>query len=439
MTDTEARIGEALAWLDGHVNLETHGAPPGRRSTAPSLDRITALTDLLGSPQLEYPAIHITGTNGKTSVARITSDLLVASGLSVGTYTSPHLERVNERLAWNGEPISDASLAALLDLLAEIEPHTGERASYFELLTAAALRWYADEAVDVAVVEVGMAGTWDATNLVRGDVAVITNVSLDHVEFLGPDRRGIAQEKAGIVKEGSTLVLGETDPELADVFEATPRVRTVRRDVDFGVTENALAHGGRLVSLFTPGATYDDVFLSLHGSHQADNAVVALTAAEEFLGRALEEDLVAEVFGAARSPGRLESVAHQPLILLDGAHNVAGALALRRALAEEFPEAPLTLVVGLLREKDPAEMLDALGAANAVHVVTCRPPSPRALDPEVVADAARELGAESVTAVDDVSDALDLARELTPDDGQIVVTGSLYTVGLARALLRSDS
>jgi len=428
-------IGEALAWLDGHVNLEAHGAPPDRRVAAPTLSRIVELTELLGSPQLSYPVIHCTGTNGKTSVARLTADLLGGAGLSVGTYTSPHLERVNERLAWNGDPIADEALAEQLTVLAELEPHLAERPSYFELLTAAAFRWFADVAVDLAVVEVGLGGSWDATNVADGRIAVVTNVSVDHVEFLGPDRRGIAEEKAGIVKPDATLVLGETDPELAPAFAGRGQAATLVRDVDFGVRSNRLAHRGRQLDLFTPSRSYDETFLALHGAHQGDNAAIALAAAEAFLGRALDGDLVADVLASARSPGRLETVGHQPLVLLDGAHNVAGARALRAALAEEFPDAHETLVVGLLREKEPHEMLDALDADRAAHVIACRPPSARALDPELVASAARDLGAKSVEVIDAVVDALDRARMITLDDGRIVVTGSLYVVGLARAHL----
>jgi len=437
MRTDQMNIGEALAWLDGHVNLEAHGAPPGRRVAAPTLDRIAALTALLGSPQVAYPVIHCTGTNGKTSVVRLTAELLGASGLSVGSYTSPHLQRVHERLDWNGDAISDEALAEQLTLLADIEPHLDERPSYFELLTAAAFRWFADVAVDVGVVEVGLGGRWDATNVADGQVAVVTNVSIDHVEFLGSERREIAEEKAGIVKTGATLVLGETDPGLLPAFSNRGQAATLRREVDFEVQSNRLAHGGRQVGLVTPEASYEDLFLSLHGAHQAENAAIALTAAEVFVGRPLDRDLVADVLANVRAPGRLEAVAHDPLVLLDGAHNVAGAHALRAALAEEFPEARETLVVGLLREKEPHEMLRALDAGRAAHLIACRPPSARALDPELVAAAARDLGARSVEVVVDVADALDRARDSTPDDGRIVVTGSLYVVGLARTHLLS--
>jgi len=430
---------DTRVWLDAHVNLESLGAPVDvtRRAAHPTLDRMEALAALLGSPQLEYPAIHLTGTNGKTSVTRLAASLLVANGLSVGSYTSPHLERVNERIGWNAEEISDDELASLLVLIAEIEPHLPATPSYFEILTGAALRYFADVAVDAAVVEVGLGGRWDATNVVDGNVAVITNVSIDHVEYLGPTREGIAEEKAGIVEPGATLVLGETSPELLPIFETRDAGVIWLRDREFGVSANDLAHGGRLVSIFTPGGSYPDVFLSLHGAHQADNAAAALAAAEAFLGRALETEVVAEVFGQARSPGRLEVVGHQPLVLLDGAHNVAGATALRSALAEEFPSSPRTLVIGLLREKDPDEMLEALGAVHAARVVCCRAPSPRARPPEEVAAAAIEAGLDRdrVEIVDDVAEAVTRAVASTGPDEQVVVTGSLYVVGAARAAL----
>ncbi len=431
-------ISAARSWLDAHVNLESTGLPPGtNRRAAPTLERIEALVRLLGSPQESYPEIHLTGTNGKTSVARMTSALLEASGLSVGTYTSPHLEEINERIVWNGEPVDDATLAQLLTRIADVEAHLPDRPSYFEILTAAAFTWFSDVAVDVAVVEVGVGGTWDATNVVDGRIAIITNVSVDHVEYLGPTREQIAADKAGIVKPGSTLVLGETDPGLVPKFLDRGAAQVLIRAKDFGVTGNRVAHAGRLADLFTPGATYNGVYLPLHGAYQADNAAAALTAAECFLERPLPEDVVTEAFGAVRSPGRLEVLGHQPLVLLDGAHNVAGAEALRAALAEEFPETPRTLVVGLLREKEPHEMLDALDAKQSARVLCCRPPSPRALDPDVVAAAAVDLGVDPkrIETFDSVEDAVSRALAVTLADEQIVVTGSLYTVGAARHAL----
>jgi dihydrofolate synthase / folylpolyglutamate synthase len=432
-------FAEAQAWLDAHVNLESTGLPPGadRRATAPTLKRIEELVRLLGSPEQSYPVIHVTGTNGKTSVARMISTLLEASGLSVGSYTSPHLERVNERIAWNGGPIDDATLARVLSRIADVEPHLPDRPSYFEILTAAAFTWFSDVAVEVAVVEVGVGGTWDATNIVDGQVAVVTNVSVDHVEYLGPTREQIAAEKAGIVKQGSALVLGETDPQLAGTFSDRGSISVAARGDDFGVTGNRPAHQGRIIDVFTPDARYDEVFLALHGAHQADNAAAALAATELFLGRPVSEELVTDAFATVQSPGRLEVVRHRPLVLLDGAHNVAGARALSAALGEEFPPSPRTLVVGLLREKEPHEMLAALDAEHVARVVCCRPPSPRALDPAAVAAAAINLGVSlaRVDTLGNVDEAVDHALAITAPDQQIIVTGSLYTVGAARHAL----
>ncbi len=310
-------LGDALAWLDAHTNLERGGA---RRR--PTLDRMRPLVELLGSPQLDYQVIHVTGTNGKTTTTNMAMHLLANQGLSVGAYTSPHLEVVNERIAWargpgprpdgNAEPISDAALAEALSVVAAVESQLPDPPSYFEILTAAAYRFFADSAVDVAVVEVGLGGTWDATNVADGAVAVVTNVSLDHTEYLGPTRADIAAEKAGIVKPGATLVLGETDPTLEPLFLDRSPGRVLRRGEDFGASEIHLAHGGHIVDLRTPERDYPGVYLPIHGAFQADNAAVALAAAEAFFDGPLDPDVVAGAFASFRSPGRLEVVGHSP-------------------------------------------------------------------------------------------------------------------------------
>jgi dihydrofolate synthase/folylpolyglutamate synthase len=436
--------GDARAWLDAHVNLETGVGVPARGGGGGRLlavERQQPLMQLLGSPQTEYPSIHLTGTNGKTSVARMTTALLTAAGLTTGSYTSPHLARVNERMTRDGEPIDDATLDDLLLQVALVEDLLPDAPSYFEILTAAALLWFGDVAADVAVVEVGLGGAGDATNVVDGAVAVVTNVSLDHAEFIGPTVEDIAREKAGIVKPGTTLVLGETDAALQVPFLHRDAGQVLTRGVDFGVRANQLAHGGRIVDLYTPGATHHDVFLALHGAHQADNAACALAAVEGFLGRPLEQGLVADAFATVRTPGRLEVVRHQPLVLLDGVKNVAGAHALRLALAEEFADAPRTFVVGFMREKEPHEMLEALGAIHTselpVQLVCCRPDSPRGLSPDDVARAAIELGmdADRIEVIDDVRAAVQHAIDESEPDEQVVVTGSLYVVSPARAML----
>ena len=399
------------------------------------LDRMRRVVELMGDPQRAYPVVHLTGTNGKGSTARMITALLVARGLSVGTYTSPDLERVNERLAWNDEPIGDEELAHALQTLAQLEEGLEEPPTRFEILTAAAFGWFADIAVDVAVVEVGLGGRWDATNVADAQVAVVTNVSLDHQEVLGPTRADIAEEKAGIVKPGSTLVLGETDPHLVPCFRAVESAEVWQRDEDFGCVRNQLALGGRLLELRTPGASYDDLLLPAHGAHQGDNAAVAVAAAEAFFRAPTEREVVDEAFASVRLPGRLEVVGRKPLVVLDGAHNPAGARALAAALDEAFETSSRVLVVGLLRGRDPREMLVALDAARARLVVACPPPSPRALPPEELTAAARDLGIAAEVA-GSVADAVARARKLAEPSEMVLITGSLYVVGTARAAIR---
>jgi dihydrofolate synthase/folylpolyglutamate synthase len=395
-----------------------------------------ALCDVLGDPQDDQPTVHITGTNGKGSVARMVTALLGAHDLSVGTDTSPHLETINERISRNGEAITDEALARVLSDLAGIEPLLHHSASYFELLTAAAFRWFSDEAVAAAVVEVGLLGRWDATNVVDGLVAVLTNVGNDHTDGVGDWRRRIAEEKSGIVKPGSTFVLGERDPALEPVFQSTPAEQIWRRHDEFGCTSNRLAVGGRLLDLRTPGGSYDDVFLALHGEHQGDNAAVALAAAEAFFGRPIDDQLVREAFAAVRNPGRFEIVARDPLLVLDGAHNVDGARAAAATFTQDFAVAGVTrLVVGVLEGRSPGELLAVLGAADVAEVVCCSPDSPRALPAEALAAEVRALGGTARVAPS-VGAAVETALDASAAADAVLVTGSLYTVGAARAACR---
>ncbi len=422
----------ALHYLDSHVNLE---ATAGRVEGL-SLERMRSLVSVLGDPHLAFPVIHVTGTNGKGSTVRMITELLREAGLAVGTYTSPHLETVNERLAYDAAPIPDDELAAVISDLAALESLLDRRPSYFELLTAGAFRWFADRAVDVAVVEVGLLGRWDATNVVESQVAVLTNVGHDHTDGAGDWRRRIAEEKSGIVKPGSTFVLGETDAELRDVFAAAPAAETWLRDRDFGCDRNMLALGGRLVDLRTPAGTTDEIHLPIHGAFQGDNAAAALAAAEAFFGRQLPAELVRDALARVRIPGRFEIVQHEPLVVLDGAHNRDGAAAEAATLREEFTlTGSVVLVVGMLRGRDPLEMLTALGAAEAGYVVACTPPSPRAIPAAEVAAAADGLGVVA-EAIPDIPSALSRALAFATADDAVVVTGSLYVVGAARAALR---
>ncbi len=437
---TSMRYDEAVAWLDDHTNYEL--AMPTRLG-APTLDRIRELCRLLGDPERACPVIHITGTNGKGSTARILTELLMANGLTVGTYTSPNLATVNERLARDGEPIDDEDLAEVLGSLALIGSMLSERPTRFELLTAAAFRWFADIAVDVAVVEVGLGGTWDATNVVVPEVAVITNVSYDHVEVLGPTLRDIATEKAGIIKPGCRVLVGETAPDLRDLFvdsaEAVGAEGIWLRGEDFDCDASQVAVGGRLLDLRTPGAVYSEVYLPLHGAHQADNAAIAVAAAEAFFGNSLAPEVVEHACASVTSPGRMEVVGRAPLVILDGAHNVAGAQALARGLIEELPvEGETVAVVGLLEGRDPSAMLHALIPAGVKVVFACTAPSPRAMPASTIAEAARAAGLEAVVA-DSVADALAAARRRLSADGRLVVTGTLYVVAEARPFLIPSS
>lgn len=428
------QLGDALAWLDAHQNLErmlaTSPAP------APDLERMRRLVGALGDPQATYPVIHVTGTNGKTSTARSITQLLMAKGLSVGTYTSPHLENIHERIAVNGEPVGDEELTDALNGVAAVEGLLGTSAlTWFEIITAAAFRIFSDRPVDIAVVEVGLGGRWDATNVADGAVSVVTNIGVDHVEFLGTERASIAGEKAGIVKPDSIFVLGEPDPDLYPIFEREKSEALWWAGRDFELEGNQIAVGGRLLDLRTPGGEYDGVFLDLHGRYQGHNFAVALAAVEAFFGAPVEPDLVAEAAAQVSTPGRLEVVSRRPLVVLDGAKNIAGASAAASSVAEEFGEVDSTiLVVGMLRGKSPEEMLAALGAASARLVVACPPPSPRAEAPAEIVAAANRLGVDAVEA-DSVPDALEAADDEAGPDDLILVSGSLYVVGAARAHL----
>lgn len=428
---------EALRWLDSRISLESTVAAvagPGRRRP-PRLDRMAQLMELLADPQHGYPVLHLTGTNGKTSTARILTRLLEVAGLSVGTYTSPHLECVTERMALNGEPISRDDLGATVGGVAAVVPYMAEPPTYFEAVTAAAFRWFGEVAVHAAVVEVGLLGRWDATNVADAQVAVVTNVGGDHLDYTAT-REAAAQEKAGIVKPGSILVLGEDDPDLAGVFAAAPAEEVWVRGRDFAVLENLLAHEGRMVGIRTPAGSYQELYLALRGAFQGENAALALAAAEAFLGVPLEEGLVREAFLTVTSPGRLEVMRRQPLCVLDGAHNPPAAAALGQAVAEDFAEpGAWTVVMGVLAPHDPAELLGALDIGGRTRVIACQPDSPRAVPAAEVAAAAGRLGLDSEV-VGSVAEAVSRALALSSAEDAVLVTGSLYVVGEARAALR---
>ncbi len=424
-------LSEALAHLDSRANYDNRGIVE-----SPSLDNIERLLSVMGDPQRTYPVIHITGTNGKGSTSQMITRLLMAHGLSVGTYTSPHLERVNERMAYNCDPISDGDLAEQIGAIADLELLAGVLPSYFEIVTAAAFRWFSDLAIDVAVVEVGLLGRWDATNVVDAQVAVITNVAMDHNEFAGPTVADVAREKAGIIKAGSAVVLGETDPELVEIFRAAGGAALLCRGEDFDCVENDLAVGGRVLDLRTPTTVYTDVLLPLNGRHQGDNAAVALTAVEAFFATPISEEIVTEAFADVLMPGRFEVLNHLPLVIVDGAHNPAGADICSEVFFDDFhPEGDRILIVGCLRGRDPAQLLGALRADEFDVVYCCTAPSPRGLPAADVAAAARAVGCDDVREAQTVTEACDRALDSAGVEDAILATGSLYVVGAARPFL----
>ncbi|HJO19456.1 MAG: Mur ligase family protein [Acidimicrobiales bacterium] len=424
----------ALGFLDRHVNLE---ATAGRVHGL-SLDVMRGLVACMGDPQQDVRTIHVTGTNGKGSVAAMAASLLDALGLRVGVYSSPHVDTIRERLAIGGTIIEEEEFANLIGDLARYAEAASETPSYFELMTAAALLWFANEAVDVAVVEVGLLGRFDATNVVESDVAVVTNIGRDHTDGQGDWRRAIAGEKAGIVRAGRPLVLGETAIDVRDLFLAEQPDPFFECGRDFGVTATQMAVGGQQVDLFGPHGRYDEVFVSLLGAYQADNAAVALAAVEAFVGAPLGEEVVEQGFGTVRLPGRLEVAATGPLVLLDGAHNQEAARAVAEAVPEVFFEGHATgrriIVFGALGPREPSEMLEELAVLAPELVVTCTAPSPRSVSADRLAEMARGLGldAEPVSAV---GDAVRLAVTLADEDDMVLVTGSFYVLAPAREAL----
>jgi len=420
----------------------------------PDLDRITDLLDLLGSPQRGYPSIHVTGTNGKTTTARMVDALLRAFGIRTGRYTSPHLESVTERIAIDGQPLDPDRFAATYDDVAPyaeiVDGRHAERVTYFELLTAMAFAAFADAPVDVAVVEVGLGGRWDATNVVGAPVAVVTPIGLDHVGILGDTIGAIAAEKAGIVHAGATAVVAaQPEPALAPLRARAADVGATLRmqGVDFGVRQRTLAVGGQLLDLDGLGGSYDGIFLPLHGAHQAGNASTALAAVEAFFGASdrgtLDIDAVREGFAQVTSPGRLEIVRRGPTVLLDGAHNPAGAAALAAAIEDEFDFDQLVAVVAVLDDKDVAGLLGELEPVVSAVVVTANT-SPRALPVDALAEVAAEVfGDDRVVSASRLDDAIERAIALAEagplGGGGVLVTGSIVTVGEARRLLRGRS
>ncbi len=423
----------------------------------PSLDRIRAFTELLGDPQTAYRVVHLTGTNGKTSTSRMIDTLLRALELRTGRFTSPHVERMNERISVDGEPLTDEEfvrafndVAPYTHLVDEDQEHP---LSFFEAVVGMAYAAFADAPVDVAVVEVGMGGSWDATNVADGDVAVVLPIAVDHAQYLGSSPLAIAEEKAGIIKPGSVVVLAQQSPEVAELLLARAAevgATVAREGLEFGVVSRTPAVGGQMVSLQGLQGRYDEVFLPLYGAHQAQNAAVALAAVEALVAggaqsQALDEEIVRAAFAEATSPGRLEIVRRSPTIVLDAAHNPHGAEALGAALDDSFAFSPLIGVLGVMGDKDHEGLLVAL-EPHLAHVICTQNSTSRSMPAAELGAAAVEVfGEDRVTVTARLADAIDQAAALAEageafgdplGSGAVLVTGSVVTVGEARSLLR---
>jgi dihydrofolate synthase/folylpolyglutamate synthase len=440
LAETVAEVEDALLSRWPETKLE------------PTLDRIEAFTELLGEPQRSFRAVHLTGTNGKTSTSRMIETLLRALDLRTGRFTSPHLERMSERISIDGEPLDDEGFVRAFNDIAPythlVDAEQEHPLSFFETIVGMAYAAFADAPVDVAVVEVGMGGGWDATNVIDADVAVVLPIAVDHAKYLGEDPATIAVEKAGIIKPGSVAILAEQTPEVAAVLlerAAEVGATVAREGMEFGVVSRTPAVGGQVVSLQGLRARYDDVFLPLYGAHQAQNAAVALAAVEAFGTGELDDEVVRAAFAEVTSPGRLEIIRRSPTIVLDAAHNPHGAEAVAAALEDSFSFSPLVAVMGVMEDKDVEGLLAAL-EPHVAHLVCTQNSTPRSLSAAALGRAAAEVyGEDRVTVVPDLADAIDRAATLAEvgeaidvsiGAGAVLVTGSVVTVGEARSLLK---
>jgi len=418
---------DAIAFLDARIG---QGVKPG-------LDRIGGLLDYMADPHHAYPVIHIAGTNGKTTVARLATDILGAHGLNVGTFVSPHLHRVEERFSVGGSPLSVERFVAVLAenawIVEEFERRTGEGVTYFELTAALAFAAFAEAAVDVAVVEVGLGGRWDATNVVDAAVSVVTGIALDHEAFLGGSIAEISAEKAAILKDDGLLVTGPLPaaaegPITARVAETGSR--WFRYGDEFSIESAVAGVGGWSADVRGVYAEYPDSYLPLHGRHQVDNLATAIAASEAFLERELDDPALAAALDATTSPARVEVVQRRPLVVIDGAHNEQGIDALARALDEEFPVVGWQLVVGMRGDRNVEELLAPLSGLTT-RVWATQPDDPGAIPATEIAAGAAVLGAE-VSVVHSVREAVDAAVNTAGHEGAVVVAGSLYVAAEAR-------
>lgn len=416
---------------------------------APTLERIAALVDVLGSPQLTYPTIHVGGTNGKTTTARMIDSLLFEMGLRTGRFTSPHLESYLERISINGQPIDPKAMifsyndiAAYLDFM---DSKFDTPISFFEAMTALAFAAFAEHPIDVGVIEVGMGGEWDATNVVDADVSVIMPIDLDHTEYLGSTIAEIAKTKAGIIKEGGFVVLAQQQPEAAvELLKQAALVGAdiAREGLEYVIESRTLAVGGQLLTIKTPKDTYEDIFLPLHGKHQASNAAAALVAVEAFFGeQELDYEAVLAGFANVQSPGRCEVLHRDPTIIIDAAHNPHGAKALTETIQSEFTFDEVIGVFAAMGDKDVQGALIELEKVMDCIIVTKNSSSRSMPVAEVEALASKIFGADRTFSADSLDLAIEKAikdsvRPLSEDTIGILITGSVVTVGEARTIVR---
>jgi dihydrofolate synthase/folylpolyglutamate synthase len=408
----------------------------------PRLEPTRRAVELLGDPQRSYRVIHITGTNGKTTTTRIIERILRELGLRTGRFTSPHLVRLNERMAIDGEPVGDQQMAevwadiepilALVD--AELEAAGDTKLTFFEALAVLGFAVFADAPVDVLVLEVGMGGEWDSTNVADGDVAVFTPISIDHAERLGNTVAEIAKTKSGIIKAGAIVVSSAQPAEALEVIEAksasiAERIAVYGRDFEVLDVEPDVA--GQRFSVKTLTSEYRDLFLPLHGEYQAENAALAISAVEAFFGASnrLFDDVLRVAIADSTSPGRLQVVSRNPLTILDAAHNPGGAEVLARAMKKSFGAPETVAVVSILADKDATALLEALDETAKTFIIT-QSSSPRAITVDELAQLARNVfGAERVKTAESALTAMTLARREVADNGAILVTGSITLVG----------
>jgi len=426
---------EALAYLDRHISL---GVKPG-------LDRMDGLLEAMGRPDEGYPIIHVAGTNGKTSTSRLATLLLVTHGLTTGTHISPHLQRVEERLAVNGRLATEEEFALAVsdvEAFAMVREQQGhDPNTYFELITAAAFAFFANQPVQAAVLEVGLGGRLDATNVVDAEVCVITSIGIEHTEYLGPDLASIAGEKVAIAGLNSILVTGPLPEPALEVAEARARELGIHHrhyGKDFSVLAADRGVGGWLVSIDGTEDAYEDLFLPLHGRHQVVNLANSIAAVEALLGRKLDAEAVQDAAAAATMPGRMEILGAEPLLMVDGAHNTDGVDVLVESLFEEFPSKSWHVVFGVMGDKNVEAMVMRLADVAHGFVVTA-PNSERAVAPRELASRVAAVTDLPVLEAGTVEDAIEIARRQAGSDGAVLVAGSLYLVGEVRGLLVNGS